>query len=132
MELMATYAYKLERADDRRRSVTSIFIPFEFDEGAYVGVTLYVAFTTSDNDHEYLHIAIKRDRRTHTEANANGPLFKQKALGPEEDEYTAEDEADWNAAADDRDMDNDVYTAEQSRSNPAAWAEAAYDAKRFN
>jgi hypothetical protein len=125
MGLMETYAYKQERTADRRQSVTSIFIPFEFDEGCYVGVELHVAFSTII-DREYLHININRARRNHTEANVNGPLYKQKALGPEEDEFA---DATEYACSDDEEAS---YLAEQGRSNPNAWAEAAYDAKRFN
>lgn len=72
--LMKCYAYKLERADDRRRSVTSIFIPFEFDEGAYLGVDLKVAFNTV-RGREYLHISIQRARKT--QAEIEGKLFKR-------------------------------------------------------
>jgi hypothetical protein len=109
LELMATYAYKVDFGPNDTSSVTSIFIPFEFDEGAYVGVNLIIDYTNRGG--EYLNITIKRARRTHAEAEVNGPLFKKMET--------------------DREDEEGAYLAEQGRSNPNAWAEAAHDAKRF-
>jgi hypothetical protein len=75
IELMANYAYTLIRNDDRSSSVTTLFIPFEFDEGAYVGVELKVKFNKINN-REFLLTEIKRARRTHAEIE--GKLFKIK------------------------------------------------------
>jgi hypothetical protein len=120
LALMDIYAYKMQR--DLLNSVTEIFIPFEFDEGAYTGVTLMVAFNKNEREvgEQHLHVHIKSDRKTHAEANANGPLYK--AMPERRAMPQPEQDADEEAA----------YLAEQGRSNPNAWAEAAYEAKRFN
>jgi hypothetical protein len=71
MALMENYAYKLNKYE--AGSVTDIFIPFEFDEGAYVGVTLNVDFCKA-NGREWLLIDIRPTRKTHSEIE--GKLFK--------------------------------------------------------
>jgi hypothetical protein len=147
MALMGIYAYKMEKtAGAITTSTTEIFIPFEFDEGAYLGVTLKVDFLKHKGQ-EYLLIDISRARKTHAEANANGKLFKsppKRREAPKVWEPTYEEAletvrkivnpegktaADEFACSDDEEA---AYLAEQGRSNPNAWAEAAYDTKRFN
>ena len=87
--LMQTYAYNLERApharcpydeDFKSFSVTTLFIPFEFVEGAYWGVELRVKFeglTRCGRTDEYLTIDITRTRKTHAEIE--GKLYKEAA-----------------------------------------------------
>ena len=86
MALMKCYAYKLFKPETARFpydtdfdkcSLTTIFIPFEFDEGAYVGVELKVdfqTFTRCGKSREYLNISIRPDRKAH--ADIVGKLFK--------------------------------------------------------
>lgn len=86
LALMSMYAYELFRpetarfpydTDFEKCSKTRIFIPFEFDEGAYVGVTLTVDFqtiTVRGKSREYLSIVIIRDRKRHSDIV--GKLFK--------------------------------------------------------
>jgi hypothetical protein len=122
LALMATYAYKMDRGI--LSSLTEIFIPFEFDAdaGKYIGVNLTVSYTYIKK-REILIINIDAASKTHTAANANGNLFKTTGK-PVDFSYLME-------YTDDRDADEGAYLAEQGRSNPNVWAEAAYDAKRF-
>jgi hypothetical protein len=110
LALMETYAYKLERYGNGCSS-TTLFIPFEFDEGAYVGTEINVTFDKI-GCREYLTIFTQRARRTHAEAMKNGNLFKmtpkRREMPKPEDEYTAAYEAAY----------EDEYTA-------------AYEARRF-
>ena len=79
LALMENYAYKLERTNDRKSSKTSIFIPYEFDEGAYAGVDLHVTYIAIGKC-QYLQVAIKRAYKTHAEANINGKMFKMPSV----------------------------------------------------
>ena len=72
LALMKCYAYKMER-HGILNSDTTLFIPFEFDEGAYLGVTLNVAYSVV-RKREYLLINITHARKTHAEIE--GKLFK--------------------------------------------------------
>lgn len=79
LALMKIYPYKLDRPEHARYpydtdfktcSTTSLFIPFEFDDGAYQGVNLTVKFETltrCGKVREFLNIEIERARRTHNE-----------------------------------------------------------------
>jgi hypothetical protein len=145
LALMGIYAYTLDKTTGALvSSTTELFIPFEFDEGAYLGVILSVNFL-KHKSREYLMIDIQSARLTHAQANANGKLFKSP---PKRREAPKVWEPTYEAALETvrkivnpevnateygcSDDDESAYLAEQGRSNPNAWAEAAYDAKRFN
>jgi hypothetical protein len=133
LTLMSTYAYKLEQADDRRHSVTTIFIPYEFDEGAYIGVTLRVAFNTVC-DREYLHIFTQNDRKTHAEIE--GKLYKmppQRREAPKVWEPTYKEALETvQKIVNPKKYKFNAAEFGSSDENKMAWADAANDAKRFN
>ena len=125
MELMAIYAYKMTKSNGPSRCTeTDIFIPFEFDDGAYQGVNLHVAFTVYKKE-ECLLVNIQSARKTHAEANADEPMYKE-IVGENDQEPIEFNAGEYGSS------DEGAYLAEQGRSNPNAWAEAAYDAQRFN
>ena len=123
MALMKIYPYILEK--NGNDSTTTLFIPFEFDGGAYVGVNLRIDFLNYTKGRQFLSIDIEPAQKTHTEfegyKNAtdeeNGTYISKRNHHFEDDQAAYEADSD--------------YTYEK-RQHEKAWAEAAFDAKRFN